>query len=194
MKKNNKKGITVVELIVTIALISVIMLFIFSLLSNITFESDNEYIAIVDRTTRGDMIRTINDTINSYNEEKDTPDEKIQDFELEANNKKVNIKDKNNVIYSVTIESDNKTATFKNEASGEVIQKWEMKTGTFDSISCKKAEGDDRIILLLTTCNIKVFTNNINNKELTINGNKIDNNNVLDDITFTYGIYEANDI
>ena len=63
----NKKGITIIELIITIALVSVIMMFLYNLLSNITFESDNEFIDITDAEVRGDIIRTINDAINTYN-------------------------------------------------------------------------------------------------------------------------------
>ena len=76
MKKINNKGITIVELIVTIALVSIIMVFLYSLLSNVTFESDSEFIDITDAQLRADIIRTVNDSINSYNLDRFTDETK----------------------------------------------------------------------------------------------------------------------
>lgn len=193
MKIINKKGITIIELIVTIALISIIMLFLYALLSNITFESDNEFIDIVDRTTREDIIRTINDTIDEYNEDINIPNEKAANYEATRSVSGDNIttttkikKIDGTVLYTIT--TTNKTLTFTDNTSGKVIQKWELTNGKFTNAICdSKGNTDTNNSVKLVTCSIKVSTGNINNKELSVNSSTVDNNNVLDDITFTFG-------
>lgn len=195
MKKLNNKGLSIIELIVTIALISVIMLFLYALLSNITFESDSEYIDIKDRTTREDIIRTINDTINEHNEISDYKDKVVY---AEANDKKLYIKTYDIInIFKIQISSDDKTLIFGRCTDDEcesptIIQKWTLKTGEFGNITCSDnlkngieidpspdSNNNDNV-LQLQQCNIPVYTNNINNKE--------ENNNIMDDISIQYGV------
>jgi len=65
--KLNKKGLTIIELIVSIALISVIMLFMYKLLSDITFERDNDYIATLNHEQRIEIIDNIESVLNDNN-------------------------------------------------------------------------------------------------------------------------------
>ena len=55
MKLNNK-GVTIIELIVSIALISVVMLFMYRLLADVTFQKDNDYFASVNQEQRIEII------------------------------------------------------------------------------------------------------------------------------------------
>ena len=63
--KLNKKGITIIELIVSVALISVIMLFMYKLLADITFQKENDYFASVNQEQRIEIIDKIETTLAS---------------------------------------------------------------------------------------------------------------------------------
>ena len=72
MKLNNK-GVTIVELLVSLALLSVVLMFLYNLLSNVTFEKNTDFIANSNQANRIDIINTIeNDLILDNNIEIDT--------------------------------------------------------------------------------------------------------------------------
>ena len=71
MKLNNK-GVTIVELLVSLALLSVVLMFLYNLLSNVTFEKNTDFIANSNQANRIDIINTIeNDLILDNNIEID---------------------------------------------------------------------------------------------------------------------------
>ena len=65
MKLDNK-GISIIELIISISLISVVMLFLYNLLSNVTFEKDDDYFASLNQANRIEIISTIEDNLMCY--------------------------------------------------------------------------------------------------------------------------------
>ena len=63
MKLNNK-GVTIIELLVSVALVSVVLMFLYNLLANVTFEKITDFIASTNQANRIDIITTIeNDLI-----------------------------------------------------------------------------------------------------------------------------------
>ena len=66
MKLDNK-GISIIELIISISLISVVMLFLYNLLSNVTFEKDDDYFASLNQANRIEIISTIEDVEGHLN-------------------------------------------------------------------------------------------------------------------------------
>lgn len=70
--KINNKGVTIVELLVSLALLSVVLMFLYNLLSNVTFEKNTDFIANSNQANRIDIINTIeNDLILDNNIEID---------------------------------------------------------------------------------------------------------------------------
>ncbi len=70
--KINNKGVTIVELLVSLALLSVVLMFLYNLLSNVTFEKNTDFIANSNQANRIDIIITIeNDLILDNNIEID---------------------------------------------------------------------------------------------------------------------------
>ena len=66
--KINNKGVTIVELLVSLALLSVVLMFLYNLLSNVTFEKNTDFIANSNQANRIDIINTIeNDLILDNN-------------------------------------------------------------------------------------------------------------------------------
>ena len=58
MKLNNK-GVTIVELLVSLALLSVVLMFLYNLLSNVTFEKNTDFISNSNQANRIDIINKI---------------------------------------------------------------------------------------------------------------------------------------
>ncbi|MEG1288568.1 MAG: prepilin-type N-terminal cleavage/methylation domain-containing protein, partial [Bacilli bacterium] len=72
MKKLNKKGTTLVELIISVALISVVLMFMFKLLIDINNDQTNNTFANKNQINRAEIIKTIetdltNKTITKIN-------------------------------------------------------------------------------------------------------------------------------
>ena len=172
MIKLNKNGFTLVELIVSVALISVLLLFMYSLLANITFENDDDFIATKNQSLRIDIIKTIENNILN------NPD--ITSFKV-CNSNKMDFYYRNGAtirlkISDATISLETKGST---SSSWTTVNKWVMRGATLGQLTC---EGNYNV----HTCTIPVYTTNSNNKKYTYNSNDIDNNNTLDDITFTF--------
>ncbi len=56
----NKKGVTLVEVIVSISLISVILLFLYQLIATVNYERDGQNFAVNNQLQRTEIIKTIN--------------------------------------------------------------------------------------------------------------------------------------
>ena len=93
MKLNNK-GVTIVELLVSLALLSVVLMFLYNVLSNVTSEKNTDFIANSNQANRIDIINTIeNDLILDNNIEITSIDDKNLVLILKGNqNYKIEIK------------------------------------------------------------------------------------------------------
>lgn len=159
MKLNNR-GVSILELIISLSLIAVVMLFMYNLLSNVTFEKDNDYIATMNANNRTDIISTLEDklmclSITNYN----TSD--------------------NNIVFSDSIFGDY-ILDIDNEQNSISFdtRKWHIKAGTIGKISCQDSSFNEELGIKFVECTIPIYTNNSNNME--------NNNNTLDDITFSF--------
>lgn len=168
--KLNKKGISIVELIVSIGLMSVVMIFLYNLLSNVTFEKDDDYIASLNQANRIEIISTIEndlicDNTVTYNALIDNTPEG-QTLKLSGSKTYTITTFKDSGKYKITYNS------------GGTIQTWTIKGGSYGKIVCKENNDPHPYETVVTQCTIPIYTTNINNKK--------GNNNTLDDIIFTF--------
>lgn len=187
MKLNNK-GVTIVELLVSLALLSVVLMFLYNLLSNVTFEKNTDFIANANQANRIDIINTIEHDLLNDN---DISIDKSQTNELVLKGTK---------NYKIQI-TENTLAYYVNDA---IQNKWKIKGGKLGEINCEntlggtttsdnvtecKSDSFDTPIdctdnlnaldsIKITECTIPVYTTNVDNSK--------ENNNTLDDITFSF--------
>lgn len=168
--KLNKKGISIIELIVSIALMSVVMLFLYNLLSNVTFEKDDDYFASLNQANRIEIISTIeNDMIC------DNTVEFMGIVDNSSTSQTLTLKGTKTYKITTNKSGNDYKITYEN---GTNRQTWTIKGGKFGKINCSNKLGDGIIETNVTQCIIPIYTTNINDKE--------DNNNTLDDIIFTF--------
>lgn len=163
MKLNNK-GVTIIELLVSVALVSVVLMFLYNLLSNVTFEKTTDFIASTNQANRIDIITTIENDLILDND--------VELVDSQTTSRKVVMKGKNGQ-YQIVITDD----TLKYSVKGVLQNTWKIKGGKFGDIECI-SEGDKTKVIQITQCTIPVYTTNVNNKK--------DNNNTLDDIIFSF--------
>ncbi|MBE6148608.1 MAG: prepilin-type N-terminal cleavage/methylation domain-containing protein [Firmicutes bacterium] len=199
--KLNKKGVTIIELIVSIALISVVMLFMYQLLADVTFQKDNDYIATVNQRQRIDMINKIEKSVQKMIKKyQTTGDINIYTYGNSSYGVKVKINGKDRVKLEIkTSKTILELYEYDETVAGSnklvLLETWTIKGGTFASkedignLIIQKKASDYGTNISMWQCTIPIYTENINNKMLKyqINGiNKNENNNnTLDDITFS---------
>ena len=202
MKKNNQ-GFTLIELIVSITLISLIMVFMFSLLSDITFEKDDEFFASKNQEIRQEMINIIskaaryNYQINDLTEYSNPLKMfKFKTTSLSASKKtytssdnvtSIEFGDKTN-NHKLTIDKTKNQIRFL--SADNYNYAWTLKQGRIDSTVCKAVPVGK---IVLVECTIKIFTDNDNNTDIKTKNNSgdditINNNNSLDDIILDFMI------
>lgn len=155
----NNKGLTIIELIISVALISVVMLFMYKLLADVSFERDNDFFASLNQAQRIEIIDTIEKALmnNAKTYTSGTTQGSFQG------------------TYSSTlsISSTKKTLTF---VSNGVTSKWNMNgNASLGDITCSEVSSSD---YKLVECKIPVYTSNTSNNK--------DNNNTIDDIAFSF--------
>lgn len=189
MKLNNK-GVTIVELLVSLALLSVVLMFLYNLLSNVTFEKNTDFIANANQANRIDIINTIeHDLLN---------DNDISIDESQTKVTRLVLKGTKNYVISIT---ENTLAYYVNN---DIQNTWKIKGGKLGEINCENTLGgtttSDNVTecksdsyntpivctdnlnaldsIKITECTIPVYTTNVDNSK--------ENNNTLDDITFSF--------
>ena len=189
MKLNNK-GVTIVELLVSLALLSVVLMFLYNLLSNVTFEKNTDFIANANQANRIDIINTIeHDLLN---------DNDISIDESQTNVTRLVLKGTKNYMIRIT---ENTLAYYVNN---DIQNTWKIKGGKLGEINCENTLGgtttSDNVTecksdsyntpidctdnlnaldsIKITECTIPVYTTNVDNSK--------ENNNTLDDITFSF--------
>lgn len=198
MKLNNK-GVTIVELLVSMALLSVILMFLYNLLSNVTFEKNSDFIASANQSNRIDIIMTIEDDLLKDNNvtivsKSDNGNELILKGSLKKY--KITLVDNKSLAYDVSeLSRDNwqiqNTWKIKNGTLGKIdcgntnmnslesnVNASECKSGSANSnLTCRDVINSYESIVI-TECKIPIYTTNVNNTK--------DNNNTLDDIIFSF--------
>ena len=170
MKLNNK-GLTLIELLVSIALVSIVMGFMFKLLSDAQDARTNNNFAIENQINRNEIIKTIQNDLTSY---------KIKDITNEGNNiitfsYEDELIPQNEKDFNLTVSSDSISYQTmeknKDNQLEKVNKKWTMKDSTLGNIIFSN---ENNIINI----RIPVYTTNDNNS--------VEKNNLMDDIVVDY--------
>lgn len=188
--KLNSKGVTIVELLVSLALLSVVLMFLYNLLSNVTFEKNTDFIANANQANRIDIINTIeNDLLLDNN---------IEINESQTNDTRLVLK--GTKTYKIMI-TENTLAYYVNNT---IQNTWKIKGGKLGNINCENTKGGANTVnnateckgdqgstnltctnnvtaldsIKITECTIPLYTTNVDNSK--------ENNNTLDDITFSF--------
>ncbi|MBQ6840773.1 MAG: prepilin-type N-terminal cleavage/methylation domain-containing protein [Bacilli bacterium] len=188
MKKLNNKGLTITELLVSVALISVVMLFMYRMLADITFQKDNEYFASQNQEQRIEMIhkieKTIDDNIDSIIGYSPVNEDTLSKLTLIGSTPSSTIE----------IQAIKASGILKIIKAESTLYEWQLKGGKFSDIKeerlkCSSVE-NAAFNKRLVECKIKVYTENTKNTDYyDSDANKIiDNNNTIDDIEFSFMI------
>lgn len=175
MKKLNKKGNTLIELIISIALMSIVLVFLMHLLIDLNNTNTNNKFAKNNQINRTEIIKFIEQDLNKNTltkiEDNSTSDTLIIKFLFKDNKES-------------TITATNNTFTYENSENNKRL--WTMKDAT---INTKKAtvlyregsyedNGFTNNVIYTLQIDIEIYTKNDLNKEK--------NNNLVDDILLSY--------
>lgn len=108
----NKKGMTLLEIVISIALISVVMLFLFSLLNDIQYESKHSSYAKDFLVSRATIIKDVQEDILNNNITN------VGQVNADANKTTLNFEMGNGTYTGMNLEVESKKITYKN-AAGE---------------------------------------------------------------------------
>jgi prepilin-type N-terminal cleavage/methylation domain-containing protein len=171
MKKLNKKGVTLIELIISIALISVVMVFMYRLLININNEITNSAFAIDNQQNRLEIINTVEEDILH----------KALTTLTNTNNTSITFgfDDNTSSVLSISIESNKYYITYKDTQNN--TKKWEVKNAYHHNMIYICTNKDIAQTKYLYTITIPILTTNDKN-----NLSVPSANNKLDDIEINY--------
>lgn len=160
----NNKGMSLAELIIAVGLISVVMVFLYSFMSDIKNEIDNSNFAINNQVNRFEIIKTV---------QNDMLDANVTKVELSTDDKAITIEYSDGTSTVILIEYTDNTITVTTKE--DVTTKWEMDEDCFigSNIVTTISETNETFYI-----NIPIYTTNESNSST--------NNNVLDDITIYY--------
>ena len=169
--KINNKGVTLLEMLVTVALLSVMMIFMYKLLNGISFEKDNEFFSSKNQDLRVQII----DRLEGLND-----DNLIKS--ITNHGSFIAFYDSIGAIssrYTLNITDDRKAVYLEDGNTYETVDYWALDGGAYfgDEIYC---DDIDSGAYTFYRCLLRVFTNN--------KDNSYDNNNAIDDIEFYYKI------
>lgn len=172
MKLNNK-GTTIIELVVSIALLGVVMVFMYQMLSNVKFERDNEYFASKNQETRIDIIDAIEDAIEIAVAKASSPTFNVNDTEFKMDS--TTLLQIDTTTKKIIINLDTNLNTFILSDQVAEIGKMKMYCSNDPKRAVPSTSSSDN-----TICEVRIpiYTDNDNNKS--------DNNNTLDDIVFSF--------
>lgn len=165
----NKKGTTLVEVIISIALISIVLAFMIKLLIDINNTDTNNKYAKGNQIKRAEIIRTI---------ENDIKDKVITQITNNTTDKTIEIKYNDNSSSKISLTDK----TVKYTDTNNKTEKWTLDEGTIytDNITINlnynNSLGSDSIYALLI--DIEIHTANENNT--------VGKNNTIDDILINY--------
>ena len=184
MKLNNK-GISLIELIISIALVSVIMLFMYRLISDISFEKDNDNIDSLNQEQRVIIITHIEKEIRKNSS--------ITKIDIGSSGTSLLFKnDSNSTIYTLKIINSNTELEFSKGST--ILDKWKIEGGKLQNPKCTSSALED---MVLYECTFPIYTESINNEKYNTgykNGSEdvmYDNNNTIDDIILPFALYQT---
>ena len=179
MKKLNNKGLTITELLVSVALVSVVMLFLYRMLADVTFQKDNDFFASNNQEQRIEIIDKIERLINA-------DETNISGYVVDNGGKRIVINAAHKTI-AIELTSD---ASLWILDGVSVKYQWRLNGAKFTAINpidCESiADDSGHFNKTLVECKIRVSTTNTNNNIKDIGGKIVNNNNTLDDIEFSF--------
>lgn len=169
MKKLDNKGLTLIELIISIALVSVVMTFLYRLLADVQYDSDNQFFSQKNQEQKIEIVNYIQSLIRF-----DNSTNYVTSMITNSSRNRIVITLNNGLQYQIGPESDKKTITvYQTNSSTKVLRTWVLEQGTLGDVSCTTADSSPTT-LYPVECIIPVYTLN--------NSNVKDNNNTIDDI------------
>lgn len=169
MKKLNKKGSTLLELIISIALISIILVFLTRLVVDLNNSQTNNEYAKNNQINRAEIIRAIESDL------KVNVITNISSTSSAANKLIITFTFKDGGTGVITATSDK--LTYKSSEGN--ARTWTMNGGTIYTSTAKVYYNKDSVERIYTLqIDIEIHTTN--------DKNKIGNNNLLDDILISY--------
>lgn len=171
MKKINNKGTTLMEVVISIALISVVLVFMIRLLVDLNNTNSNNDYAKDNQINRAEIIKIIENDLNKKEiigiTDKSSNDQLMIEFSFSDNTSSIITATDNNLIYVNA--SDEKRQWTMNDATIYVDE------ANVSYMSDMKDKGESFYSLEI---DIEIHTNNDNNTQ--------DKNNCLDDIIITH--------
>lgn len=185
MKKLNKKGFTLVELLVTVSLLSIVTIIAINLVNDLIFMKDNNVLAYENQVTRAVIIDTIEQDLLAYGWTYSTTNDGLKiettadsvTYTINTPSGESFLKVKKKSISYTDFEGRERTWQLDKSATAE-IKPISPKTKLVSKNSWDYVTPDTVSGYALINLNIPIYTNNPNNNE--------DNNNTNDDITITY--------
>lgn len=185
----NKKGFTMTELIVSIAIIAVVMIFLVNLLIDIRYDKKNELYDTKNQINRAEIIKTIQNDLDG----KVITD--IKDTGSSSNNLVVNIITNDNSNHIIKADSNHISYT-----SGLKTTKWSLEKNN-DETYIKTSDVELKVIKCNKTDNSKL-TCDTNDKIIIINipiivdKSKLreSNDSQMDNIILTFYNYSSSNI
>ncbi len=167
----NNKGLTLIELIISVILITVVMLFMYNLLNDVNNENNDNSYAQENQVNRSEIIQTIEDVLLGRRINLT----EIKDESIADNLKLQFIFSDSTTAY---LEATNNTITFTNPEGK--TRKWTMVDATIniDKVFTSYAKSNGIYSLLI---NLEVYTDNDNNRKC-----PTCTNNIIDDIIISY--------
>ena len=195
----NKKGFTMTELIVSIAIIAVVMIFLVNLLVDIRYDKKNELYDTKNQINRAEIIKTIQNDLDG----KVITD--ITDTGSNSNNSNnlvVNIRTDDNSTYTIEADSNHIYYTSNNKTT-----KWSLEKNN-DETYIKTSDVELKVIKCSETDNSKLTTDNskikcdpndkiiILNIPIIVDKSKLRENNdsQMDNIILTFYNYSSSNI
>jgi len=190
MKLNNK-GITLMELLISIVLIGLVLTFLFQLLNDLQHETENNNYAYNNQVNRTEVIYTIEKDLNKYTlvgiEDKTVDDKLILHFHFI----------KGNGLQTAVLESDYNEYTdelgvarikyyLRYKDYNGLLTSWEMKGAEIDPCGVFTYYVDNYSNNYYFRLNINLYNNPYHER------NNKDRNNAVDDIEITYASQKSN--
>lgn len=161
----NKKGSSLVELVISIALMSVVLVFMMKLLVDLNNTETNNSYAKKNEVIRSEIIRMIGNDLN---------ENILSNVSINTNENELKIDFSFNNKTSEIIVTNN---TLAYTSTNGQLRKWTLKQGEFNT-SCVDYKMSEANELAAFEIGIQVHTSNDLNNEM--------NNNILDDILISY--------
>ncbi len=185
MKLNNH-GMSLMELLVSIILISAILMFLYELLIDLKNETDNNNFAYNNQINRMEVIKTIEADLDKYTltsvEDNSTNDKITIIFHFNNNISSILTSDKED--YTNELGDDDTRYYFRYQQAKGTKNSWQMKGAEIDPCYTFTYYNDNNKYYFLI--NIKLYNNPFNEK------NNVEDNNIIDDLEISFSSDSSN--